>query len=226
MYKKLDGHNNERGNALFIILITIALFVALSYTFTQSMDTGAETVTQGQNILSTSEILDYAKDIERAVHRISAKECSESDINFDNPVVAGYTNASAPVDNSCDIFDTNGGGLIWQSPSNDLNDGSEWIVNGTIRMLNLGSAVSELVILLPNLTQERCIQLNNRLNIDNPANVPPKGDDAFTKGKFTGSFSVADDIGGFDTEILDKTTYCFWEETPDLYHFIHTLIIR
>ncbi|MBL4588780.1 MAG: hypothetical protein JKY11_01710, partial [Alphaproteobacteria bacterium] len=101
---------------LVIILIVVALMGALAFTFTRNSGGAKPLLTEGQSKIAANQILKYAKSVENAVKQLQLiNQCSESEISFENTTVSGYTNATAPSDNSCHVFDINGGGLAYQT---------------------------------------------------------------------------------------------------------------
>ncbi|MGB1076831.1 MAG: hypothetical protein ACPG05_00855, partial [Bdellovibrionales bacterium] len=123
MLKNIDKrYENEHGGVLILIFITIALFAALSFAYTQMGSGGKDVMSAGQARLIATEIIDYSKDIERAVDRLIANGCSEGelDFSFDPDGDGTYREAeSYPFDNmyntnsrtdhSCHVMHPNGG---------------------------------------------------------------------------------------------------------------------
>tara|TARA_B100000686_G_scaffold327900_1_gene387276 strand:+ start:2215 stop:2541 length:327 start_codon:yes stop_codon:yes gene_type:complete len=73
---------NAQGNALFLILIAVALFAALSYAVTNS-GRGSAGVDREQAEIYASQILQQASALEAAVMRLTITGgCSDTDINF------------------------------------------------------------------------------------------------------------------------------------------------
>jgi hypothetical protein len=117
---------NARGNVLFILLIAIALIAALTMTVMRSDVSDVDSVAPEQARLLAGRILNQARTLEQAVTTLRSKGCSEQQLSFYTTLVAGYTNADAPVDKSCDIFEREGAGLSWPNPPDLSNDGSAW----------------------------------------------------------------------------------------------------
>lgn len=111
----LKGVNmlNNKGNALLIILVTIGLFGALTYTVVNS--------TRNSDITNTADIeaqIDNSKGVQChtavkvAVNMLKTRnECSDSQLNY---ALADGTNANpdAPIDKSCDVFAPEGGNAL------------------------------------------------------------------------------------------------------------------
>lgn len=115
-----------RGNALFLILIAVALFGALSYAVTQS-GRGSGTVDRETALIGGSEIARFFGSIEQAITRLKIiNGCADNQLNFENTVYCGGvqgpwfgacpmippgTNTNSPSDGSCSVFHPAGGGI-------------------------------------------------------------------------------------------------------------------
>lgn len=220
------ARSRERGNVFIFILLGVVLFAALSYTVARGMrgDT-VSSMSERQEDLAITEIVNYAQRMENAISRLRRKGCSENDISFEQASVAGYTNAGSPGDNTCHVFHTSGGRMKWTDPPDGFNDGSPWLFTGSVRIYDLGPGM-ELLMLLPRISQQSCMKINDRLNINNVANDAPEGIVSLAENKFQGSFPAVDGIGNLDTEVRDEQSSCFKERSTDDYWYVKALIIR
>lgn len=220
----------QKGNALVIILIGIALFAALVFTFTKTGQKGSGNLTKQQAKVAAQEILNYAKSIEGAVDRIRQRGCSESDINFNNALINGYSNTSAPIDGSCDIFGTNGGKATIQNTQENWTIGNNnWGFNAQFQVSDIGTtcaseSCADLVINLENIQTTLCEEINRSLL--NDATIPVDSDFDFTA--FTGSFSnptdIADEAGS--SSLAGQSTGCFNSTADSSNIFYHVLLAR
>jgi len=224
----------DEGTALFMILIAVALFAALGYAISQSgRDSGG--IDKEKLSLSVARTVQQAGLIEQTINRLKLiNKCADTQISFENNIVTGYANASAPSDKSCHVFDAAGGAADFPIPTDGINDASRWIFR-TIRIYKVGEnqtycteatpPCTELIMLLPNITQEACLELNKRIN--NISSIYTQ--DTFTIAqataiKFTGSYSPwSGDLDG--TNIDGKLSACT-RTTDSPYIFYHTLIAR
>jgi len=225
-----SGHkkSSENGNAFIFILIAIALFGALAFTFTRGAKQGTGNISKQQAKVAAQEIINYARLLEGAVDRVRRNGCSESQLNFENAVVAGYSNTSAPTDGSCDIFETTGGRAIWATPPTNSSDDTSYLITGGNTVPNVGNNASpDLVLLLNSVDRNVCIELNNYLGVDNPGDAPPQDSDGIDTTLFTGSFAATEEIT--TSAVLDDVSVACITDTspdPDTDHFYSVLLAR
>ena len=180
----------EKGNALFLILIAIALFAALSYAIAYSQRSGGNNITHEQEALAASRMIQYSGEMAQAVTRLKLiGGCTDATLNFYSAKFAtptDYSNAAAPADHSCDVFDTAGRNVTWQAPppftQSDpdygvTSNGSEYLITGQLMVNGIGtntsnSAASQEITLFTHVTQNICIAINKALNIPNPGGFP------------------------------------------------------
>ena len=190
---------DNKGNALFLILIAVALFAALSYAVTQS-GRGGGSVDRETAALSASQAVQFVSSLEQAVTRMKITSgCADTDFNFDDAALTGYNNTTAPSDESCDLFSAAGGGLTYQSPPAGLNDGSEWVFTGMTNVLGVGTdgetdpATHELIAMLFNVTPEACREINSRVGLGNTIIIDRN---AIDETPFVGTYTNVDSIAG------------------------------
>jgi len=225
----------EKGSVIFIILIAIALFATLSYVVAYIMRSGnPETISEQKSKLYAGELLDSGRQFRQAVQNIRISGgCMDTEISFENSVVAGYTNAGAPSDNSCHVFDADGGALTWIDPSTDSNDGSQWVFTGMANVKEVGDDTNvDLLMVLPGVKQVVCEEVNDILKMGLSA-IPVDGDD-LDETKFTGSYTATDTISGDigvpacpANDLCGQMAGCFREETAgQRYIFYQVLMAR
>lgn len=210
-----------KGNALFLILIAVALFAALSYAVTQSGRGGAG-IDAEQAQIEASQILQYATALKTATDRLKIiNGCSKQEFSFENATVPGYTNAGAPTDKSCHIFDQNGGGLSLADISEKALDSaysahslygypffsSRNHVASVPALTALGQSKHDLVVYFQFIKKEVCQALNNLL-FDTPrTDDPPHDRHQYHLVKFTGDYDTVTGgvVGQINTGDFDYT---------------------
>lgn len=251
LLKNFRQNRSQRGSALFIILIAVVLFAALSYAVSQMLSSGAGTgtVTDEKARLQASEILDYTRSLRQAVQNIKiAGECASNKISFENSTVTGYAHTPA-TDDVCKIFGADGGAMTYIAPAEDWLDMSlaaptfrgEWYFPPNVCVPGIGSAPAgnacasnattdePLIVLLPYIRKELCLALNDSLGITNPGGNPPPetGGWGATNLKFKGSFASLVSLEGQPGQMNG----CFagvGANTPpaNTYHFFQVLLAR
>ena len=239
---------SERGNALIIILVTIGLLVGLTVMLTRITSKTSGNLSAEQARIVAENMMRAAQTYEVATQKlINVNRCSENELNFDNPTTGiDYDNTGAPSNGRCNYFDLNGAGLIYSAPDPDFLDSAEsakpqygeWVLNATQCILEVGTGdtscsddtEAELMIMIPHIREEVCMQINKLNNIDLYLGGPPKEDQSGTG--FTGTFTVANgEIGDLasSANLIGKPTGCFqdlngaWDQS---YVFYHTLLAR
>lgn len=103
--------NPQKGNALFLILIAVALFAALSYAVTQS-GRGGGSIEKEQTLIKAAKIIQYAGTLRSAATRLLLTGTTIDTLEFgtnsdpDSGVVPCTTGTDC-------IFAPEGGGVVW-----------------------------------------------------------------------------------------------------------------
>lgn len=219
----------ESGNVFVIVILGVVLFGALMFIASRGMNESPQSISDKRARIVAADVLDSAQKFERAVNRLLSRGVSESDISFENPIVAGYANVGCSV-SSCKIFDPQGGGIGWSSPPQDANDGAQWLFTGQTCVSGVGEggagcegdslANEELLVVLPNIKKEVCAEINTRLGV---TGIPVNAGDGYSATLFTGSFSdsaMPDNMDG-------RSAGCFEGGAGQPgYHFYAVLIAR
>ncbi len=246
MRSRHSGQNSgEAGNAMLYVLIGIALFVALVFTFTKS--SRFSKISTEDAILQAQAITSYADKINGAVQSAMLQSgCLSSQISFENSTVAGYTNAGAPANKKCNIFDLAGGGMNYEAPPAAAIDTVaataagfpvSYLFSGNVCVDNIGTGPlatcasdglgnEELLLIVPFVNATVCAAINKVLENKTPMLQDSGG--SFDGTKFTGTFAdgFALGDGGFTT----YPTGCFQStgggSPGNGYHFYTVLLAR
>ncbi len=115
--KKQDNHRaNERGSAVMIVFILIALFAALTAMMVRGSRVGETTVGTEQNDLAAAEIIDYLTKVRNAYKMLLINGCTPETIDFTNSIYLtndGDPLETAPASTSadCKFYSAEGGGI-------------------------------------------------------------------------------------------------------------------
>lgn len=219
---------NINGNALFLILIAVALFAALSYAVTNS-GRGGGGIDREQAQIAAAEVVQYGQLFNTAVQRLKVSNgCRNEQISFEGSdvIIRGdgsdynVVNPNAPMDESCHIFSANGGSVPGQFLPENASLPFEtvspaWLHSRAIlptiqRVSGLGvEGDSELILWMGRLEKDVCIEINNRLGIENPGGNPPPDDwSGADSAIFKGTYSLSGIIGDEAAGLVGKTAFC------------------
>ncbi|HRK97728.1 MAG TPA: hypothetical protein PLE43_04525 [Alphaproteobacteria bacterium] len=244
-----SGH--QGGNALIIILVTIALLVGLTLMITRLSSKTTGNINSEQARMMAESIMRTAQTYEGSVQRLmNVNRCSENELNFDNTeTVVSYDNTGAPSNGRCDLYGVEGAGLSYTPPNPDFLDPSrsaktqygEWAFYGTQCILEVGDgdttcgdAEIDLMMNLPHIRRDICIEINNLNGITNPSGEPPTEEHNNSGLGFKGAYSVGtgdpeigEGVSG--AELIRHTTGCFKDNAGSWsgsYIFYHVLLVR
>ncbi|MDD9899966.1 MAG: hypothetical protein OXT65_03205 [Alphaproteobacteria bacterium] len=230
---------------MFLILIAVALFAALSYAVTQS-GRGSGSLDREQALLEAVDIVQYVALVEQAWTRLLLTGgCTRQQISFDfSPGSGGEKNANAPSDLSCHIFSSNGGGVRLPDEMMTAYSGQRgWtevdryafpgigVSNDTSGSYCIGC---ELFFVYHGLSDEACRNINSKYspNADFSANDTTDFPDMFYvhynayDGDFstTGGYWYETEAGG---ELNGAQTFCVKEYNGNEQNvFLHLLWAR
>lgn len=180
---------HQTGNILFLILIAVALFAALSYAITSSSRTGQSTISKDKAKLAASQILQYGAKIEQTISKLRLiNGCTDTQISFERAPFDSsdpyYVNPLAPPDFRCHIFHPNGGGQSplefqseWRGQQGLTNYVNELFFTGNDCIPAIGSGKNsscwnnntsddtDLKIVTADIADELCDQINELLDI-------------------------------------------------------------
>ncbi len=232
---------HENGNAIWLILLTIALFSILGAVISRNSASIDQTGSIESDRIKAAAMLRYAKSIETAVQTMLLNGVSENDLDF--VAMAGHdnTNCNTP---ECEIFNIAGGGVDYQSAQDILDDDSftgSWHVTTGNRVYQFGcddsnNGCTELLLIARDLPKSICLQINRIQDITNTGNDAPQQTEVIEGSAYTGSYSTTVNsafIGGTNagvesTEVQGKAAGCIFEysASQDKYHFYQVLISR
>ena len=157
----------EKGNVLFLILIAVALFAALSYAVTQSTRSGGGSADRERSILSSASLTQGPTALRTSLIRMVLGGTDVSNMRFNAPADFGS------VDEGDLVFHPNGGGAVFQrAPADVMNGGTPgtWFYNPNFNIPEIGIDTAgignDIVAFLPGITQSVCSQLNDEFSID------------------------------------------------------------
>ena len=182
--------HNQSGNVLFLILIAVALFAALSYAVTSSSKGGGSGISKDKAKIAAAQIIQYSTSLQQAITRMMLmNQCGDTQVSFERAPFDGsdtvYLNPSAPSDKRCHVFHPDGGGQSYREIETSWLSGSpalpkwygEFVFTARDCVPNVGSGKgsgcwnngtnddTELVIALVDLNEEICSEINKRFGL-------------------------------------------------------------
>lgn len=229
---------NEQGNVLFLILIAVALFAALSYAVTGSNRGGGKTGGE-EALVESSGIIQFGASISQAVSRMTIlNKAEEDELCFYTGTNDETYNHAGCDDDRHKIFHPKGGAVGYRKPSDELNGSIDWEFTARARVYGLKNNEpdnpdsADLIMVSRNFNKALCARINKQIGIEGiPADF---GDlDIF---RFDGEYIGSDTIDGCSpdcTSIEDSpfgskaSNYgCFQEEATGDYIYFHVLLAR
>ncbi|MGH1375364.1 MAG: hypothetical protein ACRBCK_03360 [Alphaproteobacteria bacterium] len=159
--KKRKRAGAEDGNVLFLILIAVALFAALSYAVTSSTRTGGGDASGETLLIRSAQVTQYPAGISTAIVRMIIAGVSVDEIRFNRP--AEYTDLDT---NGLGVFHPSGGKASYVAvPADMMFDGNagQWIFNGELEVPEIGIADTggnDIIGFLVGLKQSICMRIN------------------------------------------------------------------
>ncbi len=166
----------EKGNVLFLILIAVALFAALSYVVTQSTRSGGGSTEREKNILSSAQMTQYPTALRTSIIRMVLAGVAIENVRFNSPGNFGTISVSQLV------FHPQGGGATFQQAPSELsstgNSALAWHYNANFDVPGIGidgPGGNDVIAFLPGVSSGVCKQVNEELGIDVGACIAPTG---------------------------------------------------
>lgn len=229
--------NNTSGNVLFLILIAVALFAALTYAVGSSSRTGAGTAQAEKYELKLNQLQSIAASMMQGIQRVRVgNSCDATEISFEADGFTGgpnpygvlntpYTNPSAPLDKRCHVFAPEGGGAV--SPGRigvfaPSGNNSRVQIRYAVNFQQIGSSAPEIYMLVFGVGNDFCTYINNKNGISGIPLIAAH----ISSVQFLGDYStnVGSTFGGAPLD--GKTWYCYNNFSPNQNAYVQALVER
>lgn len=208
---QINNRKSERGNVLFLILIAVALFAALSYAVTQSTRSGSGTADKEQAILSSASMTQHPTAMRTSIIRMVLGGTDVTNIYFNSPA-----NFSALSDLATGVFHPTGGGAVFQQAPADVMAGASqgtWFYNANWDIPQIGidgAGGNDLIAFLPGVSGNVCRSINDEFVINNTGctmtdGVVPDLIAAATEANIRDNFEDGDTFPTGDQEDLESS---------------------
>lgn len=238
--------NKQKGNVLFLILIAVALFAALSYAVTQSSRSGSD-ANRETNVINTSQLTQYPNQVRTAALRLVIGGLDPSLLQFNNVDEQTGVTPYAAFSATKAVFHPQGGSaahaLIPVKILASATADKEWIYSMAFRIPGLGSdntdgSGNELIAFADDLTQTICSRLNADLGWG--TTIPVTNAALTLATTRSPAYRIATDTplaapttdgtvpndGGTPNWFKGKAFGCFQNDTGGHYVFFYTLVER
>lgn len=229
-----NDRRSERGNVLFLILIAVALFAALSYAVTQSTRSGGGDASKETNLVNAAGITQYPASIKTAITRMIVSNSTDpNDLLFDTP--STFSSLTTDELKEQGVFYPTGGGATYvEAPDSVMQGGvvGTWHFNGENRVMNIGTTEgslsttdADIIAFLPDVKKAVCDSIHDKLGI-------PKTYTSIGSIDYTSDMNFADpNIDAADgatitlANVLDgQPQGCFYDGT--IYVYYHVVVER
>lgn len=171
----------EKGNILFLILIAVALFAALSYAITSSSRSGGGDASSENALISSAQVVQYPVSVHTAVMRMVVGGLGASELLFNPP--SDFASLNTPELQRRGVFHPAGGAAtrVTAPPEVMANAvpgqwifSSNYIING-VGTTGVTNDSNDIVAFLPGITQALCQKINAKLGIPLTSDIDGDG---------------------------------------------------
>lgn len=246
MQIKNTQRKSEQGNVLFLILIAVALFAALSYAVTQSTRSGGGSADRETSILNSAAMTQYPAAMRTSLVRMVLAGTSVDALKFNPP----SNNFGGVTDTDELVFHPLGGGALYQTAPSELISGGtgEWTFNANFNVPQIGldpgspgigGDGNDIIAFLPNVSTGICERTNAQFGINTTdcalnGNIPTLltgsdateidilMDDAYNFATETSDTEIiqGNNSGGTCSAFTAQPSGCFYDGTRNVFYSV------
>lgn len=202
---------SQRGNILFLILLAVVLFAALSYAVTSGMRGGGNNASKESAQAAASAIIQYLTMVQSEVQRLMlVNDCTTDNLDwrtgkyvrFDNTAIGTYTATAVTPKTGCAVFSDYGGPVVPQTFEQYTQQSymtgyaaantSGWrgghFASRWANRLNEGTSANDIVLVTDGLRYDICAYMINPNNP--PASIPTDAIDVTTQAQATSPATI------------------------------------
>lgn len=217
----MNKRHSENGNVMFYILLGIALLGALSFAIAQNSRSPLQTLTEDKRKLIATEIIAFGNTMASAVSQLRLRGTAASELRFSHPGLPDGDYGVFNTDPPNEVFNLSGGAVTYQSPPSGATTTSseefQFLANNAVEFVGTtcsAASCADLIMILPNVSEEICIRINDQIGIENPGGAPPTDTNIREAEKFQGTFGYHQTIGDEESVLEGQKEACI-EETSD-----------
>ncbi len=233
---------NEKGNILFLILLAVVLFAALSYAVTQSMRGGGGNAGSETNLVNSAVLSQYPVGLRAAILRMIVDGTDVTTLNFDPPSVFSTMTAG---EQALAVFHPDGGGASFgYIPTDALltpSSTARWVFTRNFGIEDIGATATgsgdvgkDIIAIAPGVSAAICAKINNELGVDSipevsttlPLTVGATTMQQVEEFTYSQTSTVAE-IADTGSVIDGQPFLCIdYSTTTDVYAYYHVLVER
>mgnify|MGYP000281739355 CR=1 FL=1 len=239
-------HLKQRGNILFLILLAVVLFAALSYAVTSQRDGGKNASPEAAKS-QASALLQYGALVENTVHRmvmvggVKPEHLDFKSAGISDSGLNGNTNC---LTSACKVFDPAGGGIKAQgTPLSAMGTtdvpftaaGNELRYNVLLgEIKNLGTSQPEILLLIRGLKPEICDAINVAEGVYTSTNSAIPTDTVGNTGTdyvgYEGNLDPWPVLSGIaigtDSRLFGRRAFCIRQSVSNGYYLVYAVYSR
>lgn len=162
-----ENTESQSGNVLFLILIAVALFAALSYAVTSSTRGPTSGASNEQTLIGSAQITQFPAAVSNSIIRMVISGTSVDEIRFNRP--SEFSTLDTPT---IGVFHPQGGTAVYsQAPKNIMVSGTpgDWVFNGELEVPDIGttdaSGSNDIIAYLIGIKQSVCKKIDEEYGI-------------------------------------------------------------
>lgn len=220
----------EAGNVLFLILIAVALFAALSFAVTQTVNSKSSDASDDQRLIDTSIIMQSALNVKTSVLRMIFKGLTAVELEFNPP--SDFGSLTMP---QTGVFHPAGGSATYSITNSELMKGNapaEWRYNLNFEVENMGLSASgssdgnELIAFLFPVKKTVCEKINQKLGISGMQSYSNAAYITAADENMDNAYILPASEQVLDGQLSNQFSGCFYYTTDDVYVYYQVLLER
>ncbi|WP_435640197.1 hypothetical protein [Micavibrio aeruginosavorus] len=242
-----NKRSGERGNVLFLILIAVALFAALSYAVTQSTRSGSGDASGETALISSAQLTQYPAGIRTSIVRMVIAGTDVNELKFNPP--SDFDQITTEDEERTSVFHPQGGGAVFTNAPADMmassgvNSAGNWYFNMKNQIQDIGltdaasNAGNDLIAYLPGVTQTVCRKMNEELGLGStiptgeaayvPSGAQEGATDDFMNDSYPALAATPDEvIGDGASDTLKGQPFGCYDAGGTTYVYYHVLVER
>lgn len=227
----MNKRQGEKGNVLFLILIAVVLFAALSYAVTQSTRSGSGDASSETSLINSAQLTQYPASVRTALVRMVIGGVPlDTPISFNPPSDFSGTINTVPRQRHNVFHPAGGGATYMQAPGEVMDSGAAgtWSFNANWDVPNIGTSGvggNDLIAFLPGVTKTVCAKINSEHGIGSIPTWDPT-DANITDSLLEGDSFPSTDQNDFPAALAGQPFACFQDTSNSEYVYYHVLIER